>query len=222
VVPLPELIEKNAATEALKNEDGGAWRFTHLRYGALGIFCSVGSEVAIGSILINFLGQPEMGGLSHVVAASYVSFYWGGAMVGRIIGSVALLKVKAQSALLTVASLAAVMVAITIFGHGRIAMWAIVSCGLFNSVMWPCIFPLAVKGLGKFTSQGSGILITMVVGGAIVPVLQGFLADRLGYQTSFAIVLLCYAYLVFFALSGYKIRQPRFASLPDYVPPAEI
>jgi FHS family L-fucose permease-like MFS transporter len=222
VVPLPELIEKNAATEALKNKDGGAWRFAHLRYGALGIFCSVGSEVAIGSILINFLGQPEMGGLSHVVAASYVSFYWGGAMVGRIIGSVALLKVKAQSALLTVASLAAVMVAITIFGHGRIAMWAIVSCGLFNSVMWPCIFPLAVKGLGKFTSQGSGILITMVVGGAIVPVLLGFLADRLGYQTSFAIVLLCYAYLVFFALSGYKIRQPRFASLPDYVPPAEI
>jgi len=114
------------------------------------------------------------------------------------------------------------MVVITIFGHGAVAKWAIVSCGLFNSVMWPCIFPLAVKGLGKFTSQGSGILITMVVGGAIVPVLQGFLADKLGYQHSFVMVLLCYAYLVFFSTSGYKVRQPRFDSLPNYVPPVEI
>jgi FHS family L-fucose permease-like MFS transporter len=87
--------------------------------------------------------------------------------------------------------------------------------------MWPCIFPLAVKGLGKFTSQGSGLLITMVVGGAIVPVIQGFLADKLGYQTSFAIVFCCYAYLVFFALRGYKIRQPRFDSIPNYIPPIE-
>ena len=102
-------------------------------------------------------------------------------MVGRIIGSVALLKVKAERALLIVSSVAALMVLITIFGHGRIALWAIVSCGLFNSVMWPCIFPLAVKGLGKFTSQGSGILVTMVVGGAIVPEFQGLLADHFGY-----------------------------------------
>jgi len=100
-------------------------------------------------------------------------------------------------------------------------MWAIVSCGLFNSVMWPCIFPLSVKGLGRFTSQGSGILITMVVGGAIIPEIQGLLADKFGYQHSFVIVLLCYAYLVYFAVSGYRIRQPRFPSLPDYVPPVE-
>jgi len=219
-VPLPNLIPSNEAG-ALTKADGSAWSFRHLRFGALGIFSSVGSEVAIGSILINFLGQPSMGGLSHTAAASYVSFYWGGAMIGRIIGAGALLKVKAQHALLAVSSVAALMVLITIFGHGRVAMWTIVSCGLFNSVMWPCIFPLAVKGLGKFTSQGSGILITMVVGGAIVPVVQGFLADRLGYNASFAVVFCCYAYLTFFALSGYKVRQPRFASVPDYVPPVE-
>jgi FHS family L-fucose permease-like MFS transporter len=219
-VPLPDLIPTEAA-DALAKSDGSAWGFRHLRFGALGIFCSVGTEVAIGSILINFLGQPSMGGLSHTAAAGYVSVYWGGAMVGRIIGAVALLKVKAQHALLTVAGVASLMVLVTVFGHGRVAMWAIVSCGLFNSVMWPCIFPLAVKGLGKFTSQGSGILVTMVVGGAIVPVIQGFLADHLGYQTSFAVVFCCYAYLVFFALNGYKIRQPRFATLPDYVPPVE-
>jgi FHS family L-fucose permease-like MFS transporter len=220
LVPLPKLIQTVKESVSVKTQ-GSAWSFTHLRFGALGIFSSVGSEVAIGSILINFLGQPAMGALSHKAAAGYVSLYWGGAMVGRIIGSVALLKVKAQHALLGVSCAASLMVLITIFGHGQIAIWAIVSCGLFNSVMWPCIFPLAVKGLGQYTSQGSGILVTMVVGGAIVPELQGFLSDYLGYQTSFAIVLCCYLYLVFFALRGYKIRQPRFATVPDYVPPVE-
>ncbi len=88
--------------------------------------------------------------------------------------------------------------------------------------MWPCIFPLSLKGLGKFTGQGSGIMVTMIVGGAIIPEAQGFLADKFGYQQSFIVVLLCYAYLLYFALSGYKIRQPRFPSLPDYTPPVEI
>jgi FHS family L-fucose permease-like MFS transporter len=221
-VPLPALIATTTSKDIPSQVEGNAWSFSHLRFGAFAIFSSVGSEVAIGSILISFLGQPSMGGYTHAAAATFVSFYWGGAMAGRIIGSVALLKVKAQHALLAVASVAAIMVLITIFGHGPAAKWAIVSCGLFNSVMWPCIFPLAVKGLGKFTSQGSGILITMVVGGAIVPICQGFLADKFGYQNSFVMVFLCYAYLVFFALSGYRIRQPRYASLPNYVPPVEM
>ena len=179
----------------------------------------VGAEVAIGSILIAFLGQPSMGGLSHARAAFFVSLYWGGAMIGRLVGSVALLHIRADRALAAVAAMAMLLIAITIFGHGSTAMIAIVSCGLFNSVMWPCIFPLSVKGLGKFTSQGSGILVMMVVGGAVIPEIQGLLADKFGYQYSFVIVLLCYAYLVYFALRGYRIRQPRFASLPDYVPP---
>ena len=218
-VPLPELIEKPTHTAA---DDGSAWQFTHLRLGAVAIFTYVGAEVAIGSILINFLGQPPMGSLSHAAAATFVSLYWGGAMVGRFIGSFALIYIRAQRALAAVAVSALILVSVTIFGHGHIAMGAIVSCGLFNSVMWPCIFPLSLKGLGKFTSQGSGILVMMVVGGAIIPELQGLLADKFGYQHSFIIVLLCYAYLFYFALSGYKIRQPRFDSLPDYVPPVEI
>jgi FHS family L-fucose permease-like MFS transporter len=115
-----------------------------------------------------------------------------------------------------------ILVGVTIFGHGHVAMWAIVSCGLFNSVMWPCIFPLSLKGLGKFTGQGSGILVTMIVGGAVIPEVQGFLADRFGYQHSFIVVLLCYGYLMYFALSGHKVRQPRDPSLPDYLPPVEI
>ena len=218
VVPLPELIEKQDKHDT---SGGSAWQFTHLRLGAVAIFTYVGAEVATGSVMIKYLGTPAMGSMSHLQAAGYVSLYWGGAMVGRLIGSFALLVVKAERALLAVASAALLLVAATILGHGYYAGLAIVGCGLFNSVMWPCIFPLSLKGLGKFTSQGSGILVSMIVGGAIIPEIQGALADKFGYQLSFTVVALCYAYLIFFAVSGYKVRQPRFDSVPDYMPPVE-
>jgi FHS family L-fucose permease-like MFS transporter len=200
-VQLPDVVEQN---EVKATSDGSAWGFSHLRLGALAIFFYVGAEVAIGSVMINFLGQPSMGGLSHEAAALYVSYYWGGTMVGRLIGFFALRWIRAQRALAFVSLIASLLVITTIATHGNVAMWAIVSCGLFNSVMWPCIFPLSLKGLGRFTSQGSGILVTMVVGGAVIPEIQGFLADRFGYQPSFAIVLLCYAYILFFALKGHR------------------
>jgi FHS family L-fucose permease-like MFS transporter len=204
LVELPDVIEKAGATST---SGGSAWQFSHLRFGALGIFFYVGAEVAIGSIMISFLGQPSMGGLTHEAAARYVSFYWGLSMIGRLIGFFALRKIRAERALAFVSLIATLLVATAIATHGNIAMWAVVSCGLFNSVMWPCIFPLAVKNLGPFTSQGSGILITMVVGGAVIPEIQGFLADSFGYQQSYAIVLLCYVYILFFALSGHRNRN---------------
>jgi FHS family L-fucose permease-like MFS transporter len=200
-VHLPDVIE---ARETDSSTDESAWKFRHLRLGAIGIFVYVGAEVAIGSLMINFLGQPSMGGMSHAAAAEYVSLYWGGAMVGRLIGFFALKWISAPKALTFVAVLALIFVATAILGHGHVALWAIVSCGLFNSVMWPCIFPMSVAGLGKFTSQGSGILITMVVGGAVIPEIQGLLADSFGYQKSFIVVLLCYAYILFFALRGHR------------------
>ncbi len=212
-VPLPDVIEKNVRARVSDASDGSAWRFTHLRLGALAIFFYVGAEVAIGSLMISFLGQPSMGGLTHEAAAKYVSLYWGGAMAGRFIGFVALRRIQAQKALAFVSLAGALLIATTIFAHGHIALAAIVACGLCNSVMWPCIFPLSVAGLGRFTSQGSGILITMVVGGAVIPEIQGFLADAFGYQRSYAIVLLCYAYILFFALKGYRNRTVPFA--PD-------
>jgi FHS family L-fucose permease-like MFS transporter len=203
-VHLPEVIEKREENDVL---GGSAWKFRHLRLGALAIFFYVGAEVAIGSLMIAYFGQPSMGGLSHQAAARYVSLYWGGAMVGRFIGFVALRRVRAQRALAFVSLIAFLLVGITITMHGHVAMWAIVACGLFNSVMWPCIFPLSVDGLGKYTSQGSGILITMVVGGAVIPEIQGFLADSFGYQRSFVIILICYAYILYFALSGHRNVQ---------------
>jgi FHS family L-fucose permease-like MFS transporter len=200
-VHLPDVIERGDDNSP---SDGSAWHFSHLRLGAHAIFFYVGAEVAIGSILISFLGQPSMGNLSHNDAATYVSYYWGGAGIGRLIGFFALQQIRAQRALAFVSLIASLLVVTTLVAHGHVAMWAIVSCGLFNSIMWPCIFPLSLEGLGRFTSQGSGILVTMVVGGAVIPEIQGFLADRFGYQPSFAIVLLCYVYILFFALRGHR------------------
>jgi MFS transporter, FHS family, L-fucose permease len=200
-VHLPDVIEQG---DDNAQSDGSAWHFSHLRLGALAIFFYVGAEVAIGSILISFLGQPSMGNLSHKDAATYVSYYWGSAGIGRLIGFFALQQIRAQRALAFVALIASLLVVTTLVAHGHVAMWAIVCCGLFNSIMWPCIFPLSLEGLGRFTSQGSGILVTMVVGGAIIPEVQGILADKFGYQPSFVIVLLCYLYILFFALRGYR------------------
>jgi FHS family L-fucose permease-like MFS transporter len=215
-VPLPNVVEKN---ESKAVSDGSAWSFSHLRLGALAIFFYVGAEVAIGSIMISFLGQSSMGGLSHENAAKYVSLYWFGAMVGRFIGFVALRWIKAEKALAFVAFFGALFILTTILGHGHVAMWAVVLCGLCNSVMWPCIFPLSIAGLGRHTSQGSGILITMVVGGAVIPEIQGFLADTFGYQISYVVVLICYLYILFFAVSGFKNRNVVTA---DSLPPAII
>jgi MFS transporter, FHS family, L-fucose permease len=205
LVHLPRLIETNTGSSKV---EGSAWKVSHLRLGAVAIFCYVGAEVAIGSIMINFLGQPSMGAMSHSEAAHYVSYYWGSAMVGRLIGFFALQKIRAEKGLAFVAVMALLFVGTGIVTHGQLAVWTIVGCGLFNSIMWPCIFPLSVKNLGPLTSQGSGILVTMVVGGAIIPEIQAYLADIFGYQPSFIVVLLCYAYILFFAIKGYEEPSP--------------
>lgn len=199
---LPDLLQQHVADTPAES----AWSFRHLRLAAAAIFAYVGAEVAIGSIMIAYLAQPSMGAMPHQTAARYVSYYWGGAMLARLIGFFALRRIRAQHALAFVSILAFVFLAAAMLGHGTLALWALVSCGLFHSVMWPCIFPLGLKGLGHATSQGSGILVAMVVGGAVVPEVQGVLADSIGYQRSFLVVLACYAYLIYFALSGYRQR----------------
>lgn len=215
VVHLPTVLEEKQAKSATRES---AWTHRHLRFGAAAIFFYVGAEVAIGSLLINYLGQPSMGGMSHAHAARYVSLYWGGAMVARLIGFFALQKVSQAKALTFVSVLAVIFITTAIVAHGPVALWAIVSCGLFNSVMWPCIFPMSLEGLGKLTSQASGILVTMVVGGAVVPEIQGLLADRFGYQRSFLVVLACYAYVLFFAVYGHRpVRQVAAYDLPPAV-----
>jgi len=177
-----------------------ALSYRHLVLGAIGIFVYVGGEVSIGSFLINFLGEPQIAGLSHENAAHYVSLYWGGAMVGRFIGFAVMRKVSPGKALAFNSVVSMLLILAAIFGHGALAMWAILAVGLCNSIMFPTIFSMALHGLGRHTGQGSGILCMAIVGGALVPFAQGALADAVGLQASFFIPVACYAFILFFGL----------------------
>ena len=186
---------------------GSAWHYRHLVLGALGIFVYVGAEVSIGSFLVLFLGEAHIAGLEETQAAKYLTYYWGGAMLGRFIGAAVMQKVDAGKTLAFNAVCSVILIAITLLSSGSIAMWAILLVGLFNSIMFPTIFSLALSGLGKHTSQGSGILCLAIVGGAILPLLQGFLADSTSVQFAFILPLICYLYIVFYGVKGSKIAN---------------
>ena len=150
------------------------------------------------------MGEPDIAGLAEKDAGNYVSFYWGGAMVGRFIGAAVMQKIQPGKVLAFNALTAVALVLITIMASGSIAMWAILAVGLFNSIMFPTIFSLALSGLGKHTGQGSGILCAAIVGGAILPVIQGLFADRIGIQTAFFIPALCYLFIGFYGWRGHR------------------
>lgn len=198
-----------ASAETADNEqiDGSAWQYRHLVLGAIGIFVYVGAEVSIGSFLVNFLGEPHIVGLAETDAAKYLTYYWGGAMVGRFIGAAVMQKLDAGKVLGFNAMLAVVLIIIAIVSAGAIAMWAILLVGLCNSIMFPTIFSLAINGLGKHTSQGAGILCLAIVGGAIVPLLQGVLADNLTVQLAFILPVVCYLYIAFYGVQGSKVKS---------------
>ena len=187
------------------------WKHPNLIFGAIGIFVYVGGEVSIGSFLVNYFGQPEIGGLTEKVAASFVAFYWGGAMVGRFIGSALLQKMKTGGLLGICAVCAAALVAISMLTSGHIAMYSIILVGFFNSIMFPSIFTLGVAELGPLTGDGSGVMIMAIVGGAIIPVAQGWIADHIGIHHAFFLPVICYLYILFFALSGSKPNSERHA-----------
>jgi FHS family L-fucose permease-like MFS transporter len=177
----------------------------HLLMGAIGIFLYVGGEVSIGSFLINFIGEPHIAALAPADAAHYVSYYWGGAMVGRFVGFAVMRYVSPGKTLAFNAAVSIALIAVAIFGHGQAAMWAILAVGLCNSIMFPTIFSMALYRLGKFTGQASGILCMAIVGGAVVPFVQGLLADTIGLQWSFLVPAACYGFILYFGL--------RFAGL---------
>jgi FHS family L-fucose permease-like MFS transporter len=187
------------------------WSHPNLIFGAIGIFVYVGAEVAIGSFLVNYFILPDIGGVTEKVAASFVAFYWGGAMVGRFIGSGLLQKVKTGYLLGICAVCAATLVAISMLTSGHVAMYSIILVGFFNSIMFPSIFTLGVAELGPLTGDGSGVMIMAIVGGAIIPLAQGWIADRIGIHHAFFLPVVCYLYILFFALSGSKPNSERFA-----------
>jgi FHS family L-fucose permease-like MFS transporter len=194
-----------AFSEALARPDT-IWRHPWLLCAAVGIFVYVGAEVSIGNLLVSYMGLPQIAALPAATAGYFLMCYWGGAMVGRFVGSAILQKVRTGWLLGFAAAGAFCLVVVTLLTSGHIAMGAILAVGLCNSIMFPSIFTLGIQDLGPLTSKGSSLLIAAILGGAIIPKLQGALADRIGLQPSFIIPTFCYVYIAIFGLAA--IRRP--------------
>lgn len=202
-VKLPSVIKDKG-----KKIKGNVLKFRQLRLGVIALTLYVGAEVAIGSFIVNYLGEPYIAGMEEKTAATYIPLYWGGLMVGRFIGSAILQKISAPKVLLVAAVASFILVAVTILTNGYISMWAMLAVGLFNSIMWSNIFAMAIDGLGEYTTKASGILVMAPVGGAIFPLLQGILADvpSIGLHLSYILPLFCYLFIIHYAVSGYKAK----------------
>ena len=197
IVRLPDFPTR-PATEAEAKDT--LWRHKALVMGTVAIFAYVGAEVSIGSLLINYMASPHISHMTTAAAANYLSYYWGGAMIGRFLIGAIMLRFAAPSTILADNCIAAiVLVALSMAAHGQLAMWAILLVGLCNSIMFPTIFTLSIKGLGPLTGRGSGVLVMAIFGGAIIPLLQAAVADNFGLTISFAIPMVCYAYVWLFA-----------------------
>ena len=166
----------------------------------------VGAEVSVASFIVIFLHEPNIANFSYQTAAQYIPFYWGGLLIGRFIGSAILQKVHAHTVLAWASVAALVLMGITIITNGYIAMWSMLAVGLFNSIMWPNIFSLAIDGLREYRIKASGILVMAAVGGAIFPVLQGMFADSsyIGLHLSYILPFSCYIFVLYYGLNGYK------------------
>jgi FHS family L-fucose permease-like MFS transporter len=205
-LPLPKICSQQQATEhnaEVLADRGSVWRYSHLILGCIAIFVYVGAEVSISSFLVNYFEEPGIANLTPHVAGTYVAYYWGGAMVGRFIGAYLLGKINPPKILMFNAIIAILLLLTTVMMHGHVAMWAVLAIGLFNSVMFPTIFSLAIRGLGRHTPTASGMLCVAIVGGAIVPVIQGFFADRMGVQLSYLVPVICYAFIAYYGYRGY-------------------
>jgi FHS family L-fucose permease-like MFS transporter len=235
----------------------GALKFPQLKMGIFGIFCYVGAEVGIGSLLIGFMAQADVMNIPEVVSKNYLALYWGGAMIGRFLGAISLSGLAQAKKLLYMILAAAVvylvvfsivdltfaqtsffiifivlniiafvigksapartlvlfagvniaLLLVSIFSTGSMALYPILGIGLFNSIMFSNIYTLAISGLGKYVSQGSSLLVMAILGGALVPLIQGGLADKVGIQNSFYLPAACYAYILFFGLYCMKRIQ---------------
>jgi MFS transporter, FHS family, L-fucose permease len=218
------------------------WKHPNLPFGALGIFIYVGAEVAIGSSIANYLALSNIGHFAADIAdpaaryhaalaqaARYISFYWGGAMIGRFIGSAVLQKVKTSRVLAVCSIMATLLVTISVVSDGHVAMWSILAVGLFNSIMFPCIFTSGIAELGQLTGDGSGILNMAIVGGAVIPWIVGKIGDMINHsyypamtqgETSWGqgihyallIPAACYLYILFYAVSGSRPNSERYGA----------
>jgi FHS family L-fucose permease-like MFS transporter len=183
------------------------WSYKHTVEGAIGIFAYVGVEVGLATTMVLYFSEFNHGGLGVLLkpeAQKLVVFYWLGALVGRLLGSWLVSKIKAGKLLGIFGAAAALLVVIAILSKGYIPVGSLVLVGFFNSVMFPNIFTLGIVGLGPMTSKGSGLIMTAVVGGAIIPVLIGYLVDHTSYQIALLVPVLCYLYIAYYGFVGSK------------------
>jgi FHS family L-fucose permease-like MFS transporter len=208
--PLPAMGA--AATRLAKEErkKHSLWAHRNLVFGIPAIFIYLIAEIGVANLFVNFVSQPDIANLTHEQAGRYLTFLWGGMMVGRFAGSAIMQRIDAGKVLAAFSIGAFIVMMITVFAQGPVAMWSLILVGLFHSIMFPTIFTLGIKGLGPLTEEGSGLLIMAIAGGALV-VVQGWLADHFGLQTSFLLTALCELYILFYALWG---SRPTHA-LPD-------
>jgi FHS family L-fucose permease-like MFS transporter len=190
-----------AFSEALSRPDS-IWHHPWLLTGALGIFTYVGAEVAIGSLLVNYMGLPQIASLKQSTAANFLMVYWGGAMAGRFLGSAILQRVKTGKLLAFNAILACLLVILSILTHGHVAMYTLLFVGFFNSIMFPSIFTLGIQDLGPLTSKGSSLMIASIVGGALIPLATGALADHIGLHHAFVVPAICYVYIACYGIAA--------------------
>ena len=187
--PLPAMGGETQRSQKQERHRHSLWSHRNLVFGIPAIFIYLIAEIGVANLFINFVSAPDIGNLTHEQAAHYLFLLWGGMMVGRFIGSYLMRSIPAERVL--AASVAS----------GPLAMWALISVGLFHSIMFPTIFTLGIRGLGPLTEEGSGLLIMAIAGGALV-VVQGWLADRYGLQRSFLLTAACEVYVLFYAVWG--------------------
>jgi FHS family L-fucose permease-like MFS transporter len=209
VVRLPQIAggaeNPQDAAELAADRPPTVWGYPHLLLGVAAIFMYVGAEVSIGSYLVSLMESPEVAGLSPRAAGQHLALYWGGAMVGRFIGGALMTRIRPALLLSVNALVIVALIGVAIAMGGRFAMWTLLLVGLFNSIMFPTIFSLALQGLGPFTSKGSGLLCMAIVGGAVLPLVQAFFADRMGLLPSFVVPLVAYLYILFYGLKGHAV-----------------
>ena len=204
-LPVVQVEEDDQAENMTTN--GGLFSFRNLNFGVIAIFVYVGAEVSIGTFLTNYIA--ELLKITESEANSFVAFYWGSMLVGRLIGSFLLKSVKASIVLSICSAMAILLIGISVSSTGYIAVWTMIAVGLCNSIMFAIIFSLSVNGLGKYTTQASGLLSTAIAGGAIISFCQGLLIDNSTWTVAFMLPLVCYIYILFYGLNGYKSKFSR-------------
>jgi len=208
--PLPTMSSASQRLAKADRRNLSLWKHRNLVFGIPAIFIYLIAEIGVANLFVNFVSQPEIANLTNEQAGRYLALLWGGMMVGRFAGSAIMQRVRAETVLAAFSIGAFVVMMVTVFTTGSVAMWSLILVGLFHSIMFPTIFTLGIKGLGPLTEEGSGLLIMAIAGGALV-VVQGWIADRFGLQTSFLLTAACELYILFYALWGARVSAP----LPD-------